>query len=245
MQIISSKLLLVAFLTLSLNVSAAEVVKKSNSGICHDMGSRHYERTKNFQSFDSISSCLDSGGRLSKGYKDSNASLGARAVDVANTGRSYSRSEFGHGWDDMDGDCQNSRHEALIAQSTGQVNFKTSRKCHVVSGRWISPYSGKVVHSAKALDADHVVPLKWAWDNGASAWSESKRKAFANDPVNLLVVEAGLNRSKGAKGLDEWMPPAGKCQYASRYIRVMKKYDISLSVSDRTQYQAILKSVCD
>ena len=39
-------------------------VKKSNTGICHKKGSQYYKQTKNFESFDTISKCLSSGGRL-------------------------------------------------------------------------------------------------------------------------------------------------------------------------------------
>lgn len=39
-------------------------VKKSSSGICHDKNSKYYAGTKNFEAFDNIQLCLDSGGRL-------------------------------------------------------------------------------------------------------------------------------------------------------------------------------------
>jgi len=144
---------------------------------------------------------------------------------------SYSRSQFGKGWADLDSDCQDSRQEALISQSTNQVIFKDSSNCKVLQGRWISPYTGNVIYDASKIDIDHVVPLKWAWDHGASGWTESMRKAFANDPVNLWVVEASLNRQKGAKGLDQWLPPAGQCQYASRFLRLSKIYNLAIPQS--------------
>ena len=43
-----------------------EVVKKSQSGVCHDTSSRHYARVKNFKPYDSIQACLDDGGRVPK-----------------------------------------------------------------------------------------------------------------------------------------------------------------------------------
>jgi len=141
---------------------------------------------------------------------------------------SYSRSQFGNGWADLDSDCQDSRQEALISQSTNEVIFKDSSKCKVLQGRWISPYTGNVIYDASEIDIDHVVPLKWAWDHGASDWTRSMREAFANDPVNLWVVEASLNRQKGAKGLDQWLPPAGKCQYASRFLRLSRIYNLAI-----------------
>jgi|GEM_PF-2250620 len=41
-------------------------VKKSKSMICHKKGSTYYSRTKNFTPYDSISECLEEGGRLPK-----------------------------------------------------------------------------------------------------------------------------------------------------------------------------------
>ncbi len=43
-----------------------EVVKKSQSGVCHDTSSRHYARVKNFKPYDSIQACLEDGGRIPK-----------------------------------------------------------------------------------------------------------------------------------------------------------------------------------
>lgn len=41
-------------------------VKKSTSDICHEKGSTYYERTTNYEAFNSIEDCLKSGGRLPK-----------------------------------------------------------------------------------------------------------------------------------------------------------------------------------
>jgi len=45
---------------------ASPVVKKSDSGICHDAKSPSYERTKKFTEFKTIDECLKSGGKLPK-----------------------------------------------------------------------------------------------------------------------------------------------------------------------------------
>ncbi|AZT86066.1 HNH endonuclease (plasmid) [Marinobacter sp. NP-4(2019)] len=108
--------------------------------------------------------------------------------------------------------------------SSTPVRFTTDRRCRVVTGRWISPFSGNVIQNASEADIDHVVPLKWAWDRGANHWSDANRERFANDPVNLLPVEASLNRSKGARGPMEWLPPSGQCGYVARFSRITKKY---------------------
>ncbi len=47
---------------------AAEVsiVKKSDSGICHDKSSPSYDKTKNFTEFKSMDECIKSGGKAPK-----------------------------------------------------------------------------------------------------------------------------------------------------------------------------------
>lgn len=200
----------------------ADLVKKS-SGLCHPPASPHFDRTKNYRPFESVKVCLESGGRLPKALVNGSSETEHRQDD------GYARSKFGHGWADEDGDCQNSRMEALISLSTNQVRFASDKECRVVAGRWISPFTGNVIHDASKVDVDHVVPLKWAWINGADEWSRQKRETFANDLRNLWPVEASLNRSKGARGPDDWLPPAGKCQYTLRFLLNVKRYQLENS----------------
>jgi hypothetical protein len=42
------------------------IIKKSNSGICHNSKSKFYEKTKKFKPYKTMKECLDSGGRLPK-----------------------------------------------------------------------------------------------------------------------------------------------------------------------------------
>jgi hypothetical protein len=102
-----------------------------------------YERAKSYKAFKSVPEYLAAGGRLRKGM-DSNAPSDTFAL--AETG--YSKDRFGNGWADVDGDCQNSRAEALIEKSTAQVQLPDESRCRVVTGRWISPFISKVIHNA-------------------------------------------------------------------------------------------------
>jgi hypothetical protein len=45
---------------------AADPVKKSDSGICHDKSSQHYDKTKNFTPYKSMDECVKSGGKPPK-----------------------------------------------------------------------------------------------------------------------------------------------------------------------------------
>lgn len=223
----------------SSSLSAALPVKQSSSGICHSPESGWYERTTNYTGFDSIESCLDAGGRLPKG-----STLATLNREYESEGQGgipkYRRSAFGHGWDDADRDCQDSRAEALIDTSTTPVRFADGQRCRVVTGRWVSPFTGNVIQNSSEIDIDHVVPLAWAWERGARNWPSNKRERFANDPVNLLPVEASLNRSKGAQGPDKWLPPSGQCGYVARFSRIVKKYRLALKCHEVEWIQAFL-----
>ena len=63
------------------------------------------------------------------------------------------------------------------------------------------------------------MPLAEAWESGAHAWNDRRREKYANGvgPYSQIVrsvkrawlipVCSELNRAKGAKRPDEWMPP--------------------------------------
>ena len=53
----------------------------------------------------------------------------------------YDRSTWKH-WEDFDGDCQNTRHELLIASSEVPVTFTSPTGCTVSTGQWLDPYTG-------------------------------------------------------------------------------------------------------
>ena len=239
MKIVVGFAILVALCFAQVTANAG-TVKQSTSGLCHPPQSSWYEKTHNYTSFDTIQACLDVGGRLPKGLSLASLSDGD-ATSMGNIDQlTYQRSAFGHGWSDQDGNCQDSRAEALIASSTTPVRFATERGCRVVTGRWISPFTGNVIQNASDIDIDHVVPLAWAWERGAKAWSQEKRERFANDSINLLPVESSLNRSKGAKGPDEWLPPSGQCGYVARFVRVLKSYDLNPTERESVWFQDFL-----
>jgi|TARA_Y100001001_G_scaffold131089_1_gene130521 hypothetical protein len=185
----------VALLCASGTVTAG-IVKQSTSGLCHPPESGWYDRTQNYTPFETVEACLEAGGRLPKGISIASLGTPQKPTNASSESLSdYRRSAFGHGWDDVDGDCRDSRAEALVASSTTQVRFATDRGCRVVSGRWVSSFTGNVIQNASDIDIDHLVPLAWSWDRGAREWPGETRLRFANDPVNLLPVEASLNQS--------------------------------------------------
>ena len=60
-----------------------------------------------------------------------------------------------------DGDCQDARQEALIAESLVDVTFETDRQCRVESGRWYGAFTGAYFERPRGpVDVDHMVPLK-------------------------------------------------------------------------------------
>lgn len=148
----------------------------------------------------------------------------------------YDRDDWG-GWIDEDGDCQNTTAEILIRDSQTQVSFDG---CRVVSGLWNLPYSGGSTTSASQIDIDHIIPLNWAHGHGGDRWSSERKKAFANDADNLLATSSSANRSKGAKGPDQWMPSIDKCSYARRWEGLIEKYALKAT----TREVAAIEKAC-
>ncbi len=148
----------------------------------------------------------------------------------------YDRDEWRH-WIDEDGDCQNTRQEALVAESVSAVEYADSDQCRVASGEWIDPYSGVLYADPSDLQIDHLVPLANAHASGGWAWSGSRKRAYANDlsfAGHLVAVNGPDNQAKGKSGPEDWQPPASSywCQYAIDWITIKNSWGLTATEAE-------------
>lgn len=149
----------------------------------------------------------------------------------------YDRDAWAH-WLDEDGDCLNTRHEVLLEES---LTPATVEDCKVVAGEWRDVYTGELHTDPRRLDVDHVVALADAHDSGGWRWSPTEKARYANDltaPEHLVAVAAGVNRSKGARGPDEWMPPGDPCWYVVAYRAIKSRWALTVTVAERAALDA-------
>jgi hypothetical protein len=159
---------------------------------------------------------------------------------------SYSRTQWSH-WSDDDGDCQNTRHEVLIAESFSTISFKGAKTCQVDTGQWHDRYTGLTVFVAGDLDVDHMVPLQNAHVSGGWQWNPDEKKAFANDLADadhLIAVTASTNRSKGSRSPDQWKPPnqAYWCDYAKDWARIKYNWGLTATKAEYSALQSMLRT---
>jgi hypothetical protein len=152
-----------------------------------------------------------------------------------------------HGqWIDADHDCQTTRHEVLIAESTTAVTLNP-QGCTIIVRTWQDPYSGETFTDPGDLDTDHMVPLAHAHLSGGWAWERERREAYANDLAHaehLLAVKLQLNRQKGDKSPDEWKPPrqACRCEYATAWLAVKQRWHLTLTADEASAIAEMLRT---
>ena len=104
----------------------------------------------------------------------------------------------------------------------------------------------KRLECTKTEHVDHIVALKEAFDSGASNWSLTKKKEFANDPLNQWCLDGGLNMSKSDKDLGEW--DGGSCDIRKHIgevsIEVKKKYGLKMDSAEEEATRIALDSDC-
>lgn len=142
----------------------------------------------------------------------------------------YDRSAWRH-WTDADGDCLDTRHEVLQSES---LIPPTVEDCRVIAGQWRDVYTGTVYSDPWVLDVDHLVALSDAHASGGWQWSAGRREAFANaleDPRHLVAVHRSVNRSKGARGPDAWLPALTACWYVDTYADIKSRWALELTAT--------------
>ncbi|WP_367322590.1 HNH endonuclease family protein [Streptomyces sp. HUAS ZL42] len=168
---------------------------------------------------------------------------------VATKGRGpktgYDRDEFGYAWmDSAPGNIPFARNGCdsrndLLKRDGEDVRFRSGSDCVVISMTLHDPYTGKTIDWTKSratkVQIDHVMPLSYDWQMGASRWTKAKREDIANDPLNLMPVDGPTNGAKGDSGPAAWLPPNKqiRCSYSVRFAQVSLKYDLPVTPADK------------
>ena len=185
---------------------------------------------------------------IQRKFADADAKSVLSNIKVENEFKTgYKRSLFIH-WADLDGNGCDTREEVLKRDSVSKPQVDPYR-CYVVAGDWYSVYDGAKLSDRGDVDIDHVVALKEAWDSGAWAWSESQRKAYANDLTDrrtLVAVRDRVNASKSDKDPSNWMPPLRSywCSYLGDWISVKARWNLSMDQSEFGRIKNLLNSDC-
>jgi hypothetical protein len=152
----------------------------------------------------------------------------------------YRRAAYGDAWDDNNdaplGHNGCDTRDDILDRDLVDKTYVSIKRCPnaVATGILHDPYTNTVIafqRGAKvgeSVQIDHIVPLAYAWDMGASGWADPERLRFANDPANLLAVQGQANQDKGDLPPAQWMPPntAFACQYAMQFIAVLRGYSL-------------------
>lgn len=152
----------------------------------------------------------------------------------------YQRSLYGD-WLDADNDCQNTRHEVLIAESQVKASLDETG-CFVIAGKWYDPYLDGLITDPRVIDIDHFIPLAEAHRSGGANWDDETRYSFGNDLSEngvLIPVSASANRSKGDRDPANWLPPNTDyhCQYIDRWVALKEVWGLTMDYAER---QAIM-----
>ena len=161
----------------------------------------------------------------------------------------YDRDAYGQPWLDADRNGCDTRNDVLGDQLTSPVFKSGTGDCKVLAGVLADPYTGRQIPfddadgDGSGIDIDHVVALGSTWATGASGWSAAELAAVANDPLNLLAVDAGANRSKGDGDAATWLPPRRgfRCAYVARQVAVKAKYDLWVTAPERDAIARVLQ----
>ena len=137
--------------------------------------------------------------------------------------------------EDFDGDCQSTRQEMLVLTSRSEIRYTNPRNCVVRTGEWLDEYTGEVFEVAVKLEVDHVIPRMYAHTHGGDRWMAEKKLLFANDPLNIMLVERREIRRKRDRGPSRYLPREEfQCEYINLWDQISVKYDLQLSSNDRS-----------
>ena len=158
----------------------------------------------------------------------------------------YSRDQCGPAWADVDRNGCDTRDDVLNRDLSAKSWRPGTHGCVVVAGVLHDPYTGKRLQFAKAdaaaVQIDHVVALSDAWQKGAARWDATRRRAFANDPLELLAVDGPTNAQKSDGDAATWLPPRKtfRCRFVARQVAVKAKWELSVTPAEHDAIARVL-----
>ncbi len=174
--------------------------------------------------------------------------LGEIPVDDIAPAAEYDRDLFGQRWADTNRNGCDTRND-ILARDLTEATFKPgTRDCVVLTGVLPDPYTAAEVPFVRGegtsdlVPIDHVIPLSWAWQNGADEWDTATREQFANDPINLQATTREQNTSKSDRGPAEWLPAAEtyRCAYIARFVLIAATYALTISAADASAAATVI-----
>jgi hypothetical protein len=179
----------------------------------------------------------------SKPTWDGRAALAARQIKGRAPKTGYSREQFGDDWTTVGG-CDT--RDRMLTRDLTEKTYVAGDPCEVQSGLLSDPYTATAVMfmigDSSEVDVDHVVALSDAWQKGAQQWPQGRRVRFANDPLNLLSVDASANRQKGDGDAATWLPPNKRfrCDYVARQVAVKRRYHLWITRAEHDATERVL-----
>jgi hypothetical protein len=159
----------------------------------------------------------------------------------------YVRAAFGPAWTDTNRNGCDTRNDILRRDLTALTVKPGTNGCKILAGTLaVDPYTRRAIQfvygGVSEIDIDHVVALGDAWQKGASGWDFRKRLALANDPLNLLAVDASANRQKGDGDAATWLPAnkSYRCAYVARQVAVKAKYQLWVTAAEQSAIARVL-----
>lgn len=133
----------------------------------------------------------------------------------------------------------------LRARDLTAPTFKSARSCKVTGGTLTQDPYIAADRNVPWTDTsgDHVIPLHVAWDRGAHTWPLERRRAFANDPDNLILTTRRTNSSKGDQTPATWHPETqlGPCRYATAWVTTAGRYNIPVTPLENQRIHTMLQ----
>jgi hypothetical protein len=185
---------------------------------------------------------------ISGGPATAQAALGSLPQKGRAPKTGYDREEFGPAWADVDRNGCDTRND-ILRRDLDDITLKAgTHGCVVLTGTLHDSYTGQAiafsrgVRSSSDVQIDHVVALSDAWQTGAQALSPAKRRALANDPLNLLAVDGPQNQRKQDGDAATWLPPnrAFRCAYVARQVAVKRRYGLWVTPAERAAITRVL-----